>query len=200
MKNKLYLVGGIFVVIILIVVLSAVGYYMTSYNSLISLDQDVKQAWSDVEVSYQRRIDLIPNLVATVQGASGFEQETLTQITQLRSEAVSAQQSFSSATTVSEQMDASSQSESVLSRLLVIVENYPQIQSVSAYSDLQIQIEGTENRISVARQRYNEAVNLYNRKVLSFPSNIVAGMHNFAVATSFEASAGANVAPVVVFD
>lgn len=199
MKTQYKWLIGIIGIIVLIVIVFAISY-MSIYNGLVSSDETVKQTLGDVQSSYQRRLDLIPNLVATVQGSSKFEAGTLEEVTKLRSQAVNAQQVFaSSSNDIDAQQNAVGSAESALSRLLVIVENYPELRSTQNYADLQVQLEGTENRINVARNRYNEAVQSYNTKVRSFPANIIAGMSGFSVAKSFEASANADVAPVVAF-
>jgi LemA protein len=195
-KTGLWITLGVIAGIIIVAIMA----YSGIYNGLVNSDEGVKQAWADVQSSYQRRMDLIPNLVSTVQGSASFEKETLTEITGLRAQAVAAQQSFKTSQDPAQQIAATQSAESALSRLLVIVENYPQLTATEGFRDLQVQLEGTENRINVARDRYNDAVATYNRKVRGFPSNIVAGMSGFEVATPFQAAAGADVAPKVEFD
>jgi LemA protein len=184
---------------ILVIVLICVASYISIYNGLVSSDESVKAALGDVQSAYQRRLDLIPNLVSTVQGSAKFEAGTLTEVTQLRAQAVSAQQSFAGSKDIAVQQQAAASAESALSRLLVIVENYPDLKSTANFADLQVQLEGTENRINVARNKYNEAVKTYNTRVRSFPANIIAGMSGFVAAKPFEADAGAAKAPVVAF-
>jgi len=198
MKTQSKWILGIVGAIVLIAII-AIFSYMSIYNGLVSSDETVKQAFGDVQSSYQRRLDLIPNLVSTVQGAAKFEAGTLEEVTKLRAQAVSAQQTFASSNDVAAKQEAASSAESALSRLLVIVENYPDLKATQNFADLQVQLEGTENRINVARNNYNGAVQAYNTKVRSFPANIVAGMGGFSVAKTFEASANAASAPVVAF-
>ncbi len=185
---------GIAVVAVL-VFFSLIG----TYNSIVTLEEGVDGAWGDVESSYQRRLDLIPNLVATVQGASDFEQETLTQITELRAEAVAAQTGFGQASSVAGQQEAIRAGESVLGRFLAVMENYPTLTATANYRDLQVQLEGTENRINVARDRYNDAVQTYNAKIRRVPGNFIAGLFGFEKRDFFEADEEASDAPEVNF-
>ena len=170
-----------------------------TYNSLVTADEQVEEAWGNVQSTYQRRLDLIPNLVNTVQGAADFEQETLAQVTQLRSEAVQAQTNFQQAGSIEGQQAALTSAENALGRFLLIMENYPQLRATEAFRDLQVQLEGTENRINVARTRYNEAVRAYNTKVRRFPAALFAGIFGFERRTPFEADPGAEQAPTVDF-
>lgn len=190
-KNKLstgWVVGIVVIAIIVIIILSVIGMY----NGLVRADVNVDNAWAQVETQYQRRADLIPNLVETVKGAAEFEQETFQAITEARS-------AWTGAGTPEEQVAAANQMESALARLMVVVENYPDLKATQAYRDLMTQLEGTENRISVERKRYNDAVGVMNKKVRVFPTNIVAGMFGFEKRTFFEAVEGAEVAPEVEF-
>lgn len=188
----------------LVVVLLVVGFAgcagCGTYNGLVTADEEVEEAWGNVQSTYQRRLDLIPNLVSTVQGAADFEQETLTQVTQLRSEAVQAQTNFQQAGSIEGQQAALTSAENTLGRFLLIMENYPQLRATEAFRDLQAQLEGTENRINVARNRYNEAVRAYNTKVRRFPAALFAGLFGFERRTPFEAEPGAERAPTVDFN
>lgn len=186
--KRSYLLIGIIVVIVLLV-LWAFG----SYNSLVSAKEGVDSAWAQVEAQYQRRFDAIPNLVETVKGAANFEQSTLVQVTQART-------SWLSAPSRDAKVEAAEQFESALARLLVTMESYPQLQATQAFRDLMVQIEGTENRIQVARQDYNETVEGFNRQVKRFPTVLVAGMLGFGPEEYFDATAGSEVAPSVNFD
>lgn len=168
----------------------------TSYNGLVTERENVDTAWRQVETQYQRRFDLIPNLVNTVQGSADFEQETLTAVTEARTQWLSANQSGDR----DAQVAATEQTESALARLLVTVEAYPQIQSTAAFRDLMAQLEGTENRIGVARRDYNEAVRTYNLRVKRFPGNIMAGLFGFDDEQGFQATEGAENAPTVDFE
>ncbi len=147
------------------------------YNSLQALDEDVKAAWSEVQNQYQRRADLVPNLVATVKGAAKFEQETLAQVVEARSKATSVKidaKDLSNPQVFRQFEEAQRQLSGALSRLLVVVEKYPDLKASQNYRDLQAQLEGTENRIAVARKRYIEKVAEYNKGVRFFPTNLTA--------------------------
>ena len=193
--------------LILIVLVLLIGFAgcagCGTYNSLVASEEGVEEAWGNVETAYQRRADLIPNLVNTVQAAGDFEQETLAAVTEARARAtsinVSADDLRDSEGLVRFQQ-AQSQLSGALGRLLVVSENYPQLRATDAFRDLQAQLEGTENRINTARTRYNGAVRDYNTEIRSFPAAIFAGMFGHSRRTSFEAAEGADAAPVVNFD
>lgn len=195
---------GTITVVILVVILGVVGCGATSsYNSLVEVDEQVKTSWSDVQAQYQRRADLIPNLVETVKGAADFEQETLQAVTDARAKATSIQVSaddLDDPQKIQQFQQAQSALGKSLGRLLAVSENYPKLQATQSFSDLQAQLEGTENRITVARRDYNEAVRRYNTKVRSFPTVIFASMMGFDQRTAFEAETGADEAPDVSFD
>ncbi|MEK7122766.1 MAG: LemA family protein [Patescibacteria group bacterium] len=186
MKNKtLWIVLGIVAVL---------GLWLWSgYNGLVTAQESVVASWAQVETQYQRRVDLVPNLVNTVKGAADFEQETFTAITEARSR-------WQTAPTRNDQIAAAGQMESALSRLLVSVENYPQLQATQAFRDLMTQLEGTENRIGTARRDYNEEVRGYNVRVKRFPGNLLAAAFGFDAEEFFEATEGAENAPVVDFE
>jgi LemA protein len=172
------------------------------YNSIPTNEEQAKAAWSDVLNQYQRRADLIPNLVNTVKGAADFEQETLESVTNARARATSINLSvddLSDPQKIQEYQAAQSQLSGALGRLLAVAENYPQLTATAAFRDLQTQLEGTENRINVARTRYNEQVRAYNTDVRSFPANIFAGIFGFDRREPFEADPGAEDAPEVDF-
>ena len=174
-----------------------------TYNNLVTADEQVEQAWGNVQSTYQRRLDLIPNLVSTVQGAADFEQETLSAVTNARARATSINLSaddLSDPAKMQQFQQAQTQLTGALSRLLVVSENYPQLRATEAFRDLQVQLEGTENRINVARTRYNEAVRAYNTKVRRFPAALFAGVFGFGRRTPFEAESGAERAPTVDFN
>ncbi len=181
---------------ILTVLLSSCGY-----NTMVEKDETVAQKWADVQTQYQRRADLIPNLVSTVKGAADFEKETLTQVIEARSNATSINISADELTPENIQrfQKAQSQLSGALSRLLVSVERYPELKANRNFIELQAQLEGTENRISVARQKFNEAVKGYNSYIRSFPRNFIAGWFDFEKKGYFEAEAGAEQAPKVEF-
>ena len=187
---------GVIVVIALILVATGVG----SYNRLVNLDEGVDNAWSQVENVYQRRADLIPNLVATVKGAKEFEQETLTQVVEARAKV--GQVNFDKAPDAVqlEQFEAAqSQLSSALSRLLVVVERYPELKATEAFRDLQAQLEGTENRITVERKRFNDATLDYNKTRRQFPTILLANIMGFDDKPYFESTPGADKPPKVEF-
>ncbi len=187
---------GVLVVIALAVGATAVG----SYNRLVELEEGVDNAWSQVENVYQRRADLIPNLVATVKGAKDFEQETLTQVVEARAKV--GQVSFENAPDAEQlaQFEAAqSQLSSALSRLLVVVERYPELKATDAFRDLQAQLEGTENRITVERKRFNDATLSYNKTRRRFPTILLANIMGFGDKPYFEATEGAEEPPKVEF-
>lgn len=179
--------------ILLAAALVIAAYVWTSYNSFVSAELGVQGAWSQVEAQYQRRVDLIPNLMRTVQGASNFEQSTLQAVTAART-------GWQNAQGRQQQIAAAQGFDSALSRLLVTVEAYPQLQATQAYRDLMTQLEGTENRITVARNDYNAVVQNYNALVKRFPKNMLAGMFGFEAEAFFQSAEGAETAPVVDFN
>lgn len=181
----------------------AVFTYFSTYNALVTLDEQVDQQWGNVQTSYQRRADLVPNLVATVQGAADFESSTLTEVIEARSQATSINLSADDLSPENLQrfQAAQDQLSGALSRLLVTVERYPELRATANFSQLQSQLEGVENRISVERNRFNEAIAQYNAKSRRFPGNIVAGMSGMELRRGyFEAEEGASEAPEVNFD
>jgi LemA protein len=189
---------GVVVVLIFFVITGVSGY-----NSLVKLSEGVDQSWSQVENVYQRRSDLIPNLVETVKGASNFEQETLTQVIEARARATQVQVTpdMLNDPQALERFDqAQQQLGSALSRLLVTVERYPELKANANYLALQDELAGTENRIAVERRRFTESVQQYNVAVRRFPMNLFAGMFGFEKKVYFEASEGAETAPQVDFD
>ncbi|OGY63661.1 MAG: LemA family protein [Candidatus Harrisonbacteria bacterium RIFCSPLOWO2_02_FULL_41_13b] len=183
MKNKKLLVG---LAIVAVVVL----YSWTSYNGFVGSNEAVDNQWAQVETQYQRRFDLIPNLVESVRGIMKQEQEVFGKLAEARTR-------YSGATSVNDRVKAANEVETALSRLLVVVENYPQLRSVETVQTLMVQLEGSENRVSVERGRYNEAVRVLNVKVKRFPSNIIAKLFNFDERVYFEAAEGAENAPKV---
>jgi LemA protein len=193
--------GTIILICIAGALLLFAGFCITKYNGLVDANAEVEKKWADVESVYQRRADLIPNLVATVKGYAEHEESTLQAVTDARTRATSI--TINPATATPEQMEAwmAAQDEvsGALGRLLAIAESYPDLKANQNFLQLQAQLEGTENRISVERQKYNEAVKEYNVMVRRFPNNIIASMFGFDQKSMFEAQAGAEVAPVVVF-
>ena len=195
--NRKWLILGIIVGIVVIVVMVFAG----AYNGLVAQRETVTTAFSKVQSQYQRRADLIPNLVNTVKGAANFEQTTLTKVTEARAKATSIQLDPSKATPeqIQQYQQAQGEVSSALSRLLAVSENYPQLQATQAFRDLQVQLEGTENRIAVARNDYNDAARPYNTRLQTFPTNIIAGMFGFQQKPYFEADKGSEKAPTVDF-
>ncbi|MEL6705476.1 MAG: LemA family protein [Bacteroidota bacterium] len=196
---------GSIIVLVLVLILGFGGCVgCGAYNSLVTQDESVNQAWADVESQYQRRADLIPNLVATVEGAADFEQETLTQVTEARTRAVNVTltaEDLNDPQAVERYLGAQQQLGAATGALINAVrEDYPELGATEAFRDLQVQLEGTENRISVARQRYNEVVTDYNQQVRRMPTALFAGIFGFDRRTPFEADAGAEDAPDVSFD
>lgn len=178
-------------------------YGVNLNNSLVNKQETVNQAWAQVENQYQRRSDLIPNLVNTVKGAADFEQETLTQVIEARSRATSIQMSaddLNDPQKVQQFQQAQAQLSGALSRLLVTVEKYPELKANQNFRDLQTQLEGTENRIATERKRYNDAVQEYNTSIRRFPGNLFAGLLGFDSKAYFEAEEGAEQAPEVNFN
>lgn len=172
-----------------------------SYNGFVEMDEDVENAWSKVQSAYQRRADLIPNLVNTVKGVAEFEKSTLTEVTQARSRATSVNidPSNLSAEKLQEFQQAQGALSQSLGRLLMVSERYPQLQANQNFRELQAQLEGTENRIKVERDRFNDVVTEYNKKVRRFPGSLFAGLFGFDQRAQFEAEASAQNAPKVEF-
>ena len=171
------------------------------YNTMVQKDETVEASWANVQNAYQRRADLIPNLVNTVKGAANFEKETLTQVIEARAKATSIQLNADQLTPENIQrfQDAQGQLTGALSCLMATVEAYPQLKANQNFLELQAQLEGTENRISVERRKFNEAVQDYNTTVRSFPNNLMAGIFGFERRGHFQADAGAQQAPSVQF-
>ena len=193
---------GVLVVGVLIVG----GLAASGYNNLVRRSQEVDRQWAQVQNVYQRRADLIPNLVNTVTGAANFEKSTLTQITEARASVgrvqtqINPNQAPNSAAELEKYQAAQTQLSSALQRLLVVVERYPDLKSNSNFLTLQAQLEGTENRISVERGRFNEAVQAYNTTLKRFPTVLVAGSFGFKEKPYFKAAPGAETAPKVEFN
>lgn len=171
------------------------------YNDMVNQDENVKAKWANVQSDYQRRSDLIPNLVNTVKGAANFEQETLTRVIEARAKATSVNINPDELTPekIAQFQQAQSQLSGALSRLLVTVEQYPELRANQNFLDLQKQLEGTENRIKVSRNDFNTAVQGYNNTVRQFPNNVFAGMFGFRPRQPFTADPGAERAPEVKF-
>jgi LemA protein len=197
-------IGCGIVALIGLVFLVLVAIAGASYNRLVARSQAVDQSWAQVQNVYQRRADLIPNLVSTVSGAANFEKSTLTQITEARASVGQVKVNPNSAPDNAQDLAAfdraQGQLSSALSRLLVVVERYPDLRASANFQTLQAQLEGTENRIAVERGRFNEAVQSYNTAIKSFPAVFYAGMFGFREKPYFAAVAGAETAPKVQFD
>jgi LemA protein len=196
MNKTLLIVLGVIVVLIL----AAVG----SYNGLVGSSQAVDASWAQVQNVYQRRADLIPNLVQTVQGAANFEKSTIVQVTEARASVgkvnINQNQAPTDPAQLAQFQQAQGQLGSALSRLLVVAENYPDLKATANFRDLQAQLEGTENRITVERGRFNASVQAYNTKIRTLPTVFFAGLLGFQQKPYFQATAGAETAPAVKFD
>ncbi len=189
-KGKMILVGVL--VAFLLVALSLYGFFKGTYNQFVTLDEGVKSAWAQVENQLQRRFDLIPNLVETVKGYAKQEKDVLVEVTNARAR-------VGGANTVPEKIEANNELSGALSRLLVVVEKYPELKSNENFLRLQDELAGTENRIAVERKRYNDTVKNYNVTIRSFPANLLAGMFGFDKAAFFEAPVAAKATPQVKF-
>ncbi len=189
-KKSVLSTGKIVLISLGVLVLLSILFLWSSYNSLVSKELNVENKWADVQVQYQRRVDLIPNLVESVKGYAQFEKSTLTEITRLRTQ-------WTNAKTIDEKINAGTQLDSAISRLLVTFENYPELKTVETVNNLMIQLEGSENRISVARRDYNSAVREYNTILRLFPTNMIANMFGFEKKPFFEAQEGSENAPKV---
>ena len=196
-KGQVLMVLGVIVLVAVVCIAVIAGVY----NSLVSKDTNVQAKWGNVQSAYQRRADLIPNLVATVQGSANFESKTQTEIASLRSGAEQVSKDVATATTPEQLQSAQTQMTGLIGRLNVVVEAYPQLNSVQAFRDLQVQLEGTENRIQFERNNYNTAVQTYGTAVRSFPTNIFANMFGFSIDKwkTFQADETAQSSPKVNF-
>src|SRR5665647_29809 len=171
------------------------------YNGMVTRSQGVESQWGNVETVYQRRMDLIPNFVNTVKGAANFEQQTLTQVIEARAKATSVNINAKDLNeqTMAQFQQAQGQVSSALSRLMVVVEQYPELKATQNFRDLQVELEGTENRIAVARNNFNDAARAYNTFIKLFPKNFIASLTKFTERPYFEAAEGTEVAPKVQF-
>lgn len=188
-----YIVGGAILLVLL-------TWIITSYNSFVKKQEKVKLQWSEVQNTYQRRLDLIPNLVNVVKGVSDFEQTTLEKITEARSRAITGLSNNElTAENYRQQKGLQDTLAAAANRLIIQIERYPALKGTAAYAGLQTQLEGTERRIRVARNDFNEAVADYNKKVRGFPSNLVAGIFGFKRKEGFEAASGTEKAVEIKF-
>jgi LemA protein len=187
---------GIIAVVVLLALISGCGY-----NGLVKMDEDVKAKWNQVETQYQRRSDLIPNLVNTVKGAVKAEQGILTSVMEARAKAtqITVDPSQLTPENIAKYQSAQSGITQALSRLMVLQEKYPDLKSIDQFRDVSAELAGTENRIAVSRKDFNESVQVFNTKVRSFPTNLTAGIFGFSAKAGFKAEAGAEKAPKVEF-
>ncbi|WP_462135577.1 LemA family protein [Porphyromonas endodontalis] len=194
-KKPLILIG----IVALIILIG--GWLMSGYNDMVKLDENVNREWSQVENQYQRRLDLIPNLVNVVKGYASHEKETLEGVIEARAKAT--QTTIDPSNMTEEQLANFQKSQDGLSgalnRLMVVVEKYPDLKATDNFKQLQAQLEGTENRITLARKDYNDAATIYNKEVRRFPNNMLAGIFGFSVRPQFKAQEGAESAPTVQF-
>lgn len=198
MKKSWIIIGGILLFAVILF-----SYTKGKYNGLVGSEENVNKKWADVQGAYQRRADLIPNLVSTVKGYAKFEQETLIKVIEQRAAAtkptINLDATKLDANTLAQFQKSQDELGSALGRLLVTVEKYPDLKANENFLQLQAQLEGTENRINVERRNFNEAVQTYNSSLRSFPTNIFASIFGFAKKPYFEAQAGADTAPKVDF-
>ena len=195
------LVSIVVVAFIALVVLVIGLWASRAYNGMVTMQESVTSQWGNVETAYQRRSDLIPNFVNTVKGAANFEQTTLTQVIEARSKATSVtiDPTKMTAENMQQFQAAQGQVSSALSRLMVVVEQYPELKATQNFRDLQVELEGTENRISVERKKFNDVALTYNTYIRRFPQNFLAGVFSFQAKPYFEAEKGAEKAPSVQF-
>ena len=194
--------GAIALLVIALVAFGVISWYFSTKNSLVSVDESVSTAWSNVENQYQRRADLIPNLVETVKGYAKHEENTFKEVVEARAKAtqITVDPTNMTPEKLKEFQAAQGELGSALGRLIAVSENYPELKANENFKDLQAQLEGTENRINEARRQFNQAVQDYNLKVRQFPSSIVANMAGFTTKAKFEAEAGSEKAPKVSFE
>ena len=195
--------GLVALIIVVVCVLAVFSFYKNTYNSMVSLEEDVSAGWAEVQNQYQRRLDLIPNLVSTVKGYAKHESEVFTQVSEARAKAggqinisdevLNDPEAFARYQQVQDNLGSS------LQRLLMVTEQYPELKADQNFMALQDQLEGTENRITVARNRFNDTAKAYNKKIRQFPANIIANMSGFEKKSYFAASAEAQSAPKVEF-
>ena len=195
------LVGIIIGAIVALFILIAVIWGVRIYNQMVTMGESVTSQWGNVETQYQRRTDLIPNFVNTVKGAANFEQQTLTQVIEARAKATSVtiDPKNLNEETMAQFQQAQGQVSSALARLMVVVERYPELKATQNYRDLQVTLEGTENRISTERRKFNEVALTYNTFIKRFPQNFLSGMFGFQVKPYFKSAEGAEKVPEVKF-
>jgi len=187
--------------LILVGILVVLGFWgCNGYNGLVTADQDVKKVWSNVETNYQRRTDLYSSIIKTIEGSANFEKSTLREVIEARSKATSINVDINDPASLEAYQKAQAGLQSSFSKLLAVVENYPDLKTTQAFRDFQTQIEGTENRINVARQDYNKSIEGYNLKVKRFPKSILAGIFGFKEKPFYKADAGSEKNPDIKFD
>jgi LemA protein len=196
--------GLLALIVVVVLLLILVGSLSGTYNRFVGLQEGVEGQWGNVENVYQRRADLIPNLVATVKGYAAHEQETLTAVIEARAKATQVQaqltpEALNDPKLMEQFQQAQGELSSALARLMVVVERYPDLKANQNFLDLQAQLEGTENRIAVERRRFNDLARDYNTAIRRFPGNLIAGLFNFGAKSYFEAAEGAAQAPTVDF-
>ncbi len=191
---------NIVLIAIAALVLILVVWGCSGYNGLIKGDQDVKKVWGNVETNYQRRTDLYSSVIKTVEASANFEKSTLQQVITARSKATSVTVDINDQQSLDKYQQAQGQLQSAFGKLLAIAENYPDLKTTKAFQDFQTQIEGTENRINIARQDYNSSVEKYNLKVKRFPNNMLAGMFGFKEKGYYKAEPGTEKNPDIKFD
>lgn len=193
--------GYIILIVFAVIVLCIFFWFRGSYNGMVQMSESVSEQWSNVENQYQRRLDLIPNLVNTVKGYAAHEEKTLTDVVNARAKATQTQINFDNLneSTLKKLNQTQGELSSALSRLMAISERYPDLKANQNFLELQAQLEGTENRIAVERRKFNEIVRKYNSYIRQFPKNLIAGMFGFTPKPYFEANTGAENAPKVEF-
>jgi len=188
----------LFVILGLVLILGVWG--CNGYNKLISGDQNVQKVWGNVETNYQRRTDLYNSVIKTIESSANFEKSTLREVLDARAKATSINVDINDPATLDKYQQAQGELRSAFGRLLAVVENYPDLKTTKAFQDFQTQIEGTENRINVARQDYNKSVETYNLSVKRFPGNMLAGMFGFSSKAYYKSDPGSEKAPDINFD
>jgi LemA protein len=187
--------------LLVLIVLGFLSWGTRIYNRMVTMQEGVTSQWGNVETQYQRRADLIPNFVNTVKGAANFEQQTLTQVIEARAKAtqVTIDPTKMTEANLEQFQQVQGQVSSALSRLMVVVEKYPELKATQNFRDLQVELEGTENRISVERRKFNEVAQAFNTYIKRFPQNFLAGMFGFSAKPYFKSAEGAEKAPEVTF-
>jgi LemA protein len=187
--------------IVIAVIFLLVGFWSCNgYNGLVSSDQGLQKVWSNVETNYQRRTDLYNSIIKTIEGSAKFEKSTLKEVIEARSKATQLKVDINDPASLEAYQKAQSNLQGSFSRLMAIAESYPELKTTKQFGDFQTQIEGTENRINIARQDYNKAIETYNLKVKRFPGNILAGIFGFGAKPYYKADEGTDKAPEIKFD